>query len=266
MLQGVLLHCLELWEECWTACMDALDDVVRVEDEDILDAATMADFMFDNAFQRSRLYFQTLQLLRVFSDSILDTGRDIHQLDSMFLDPETARDMFCMPQNAPFGRSALSQELADLKKNWEFVTKFHSEAEVRLVQQVQAKIAEIQGLRDGPLNATSLRETAESTKMNRYIIVFTVVTVLYLPPTFIATVFGTDLFHETELTETINKYKIATVAASIGTYILAFLLILMVERIGVVQSLWAWVKGFNPQMHGKLKRWILNRRSEPDLQ
>jgi hypothetical protein len=31
MLQGVLLHCLELWEECWTACMDALDDVVRVE-------------------------------------------------------------------------------------------------------------------------------------------------------------------------------------------------------------------------------------------
>jgi hypothetical protein len=109
----------------------------------------MADFMFDNAFKRSRLYFQTLQLLRVFSDSILDTGRDIHMLDSMFLDPETARDMFRMPQNAPFGRSALSQELADLKKNWEFVTKFHSEAEVRLVQRVHAKIAEIQGIRDG---------------------------------------------------------------------------------------------------------------------
>jgi len=35
-------------------------------------------------------------------------------------------------------------------------------------------------------NATSLREASRSTTMNRYIIVFTIVTVLYLPPSLIA--------------------------------------------------------------------------------
>ncbi len=33
-------------------------------------------------------------------------------------------------------------------------------------------------------NATSLREAARSTTMNRYVIVFTIMTVLYLPPSF----------------------------------------------------------------------------------
>ena len=33
-------------------------------------------------------------------------------------------------------------------------------------------------------NASSLREAARSTTMNRYVIVFTIMTVLYLPPSF----------------------------------------------------------------------------------
>ena len=33
-------------------------------------------------------------------------------------------------------------------------------------------------------NATSLREANRSTTMNRYVIIFTVVTVIFLPPTF----------------------------------------------------------------------------------
>jgi len=39
---------------------------------------------------------------------------------------------------------------------------------------------------DKLFNATSLREASRSTTMNRYVIVFTVMTVLYLPPSLVA--------------------------------------------------------------------------------
>jgi len=35
-------------------------------------------------------------------------------------------------------------------------------------------------------NATSLREASESSKMGRYVLVFTIATIIYLPPSFIA--------------------------------------------------------------------------------
>jgi Mg2+ and Co2+ transporter CorA len=35
------------------------------------------------------------------------------------------------------------------------------------------------------LNATTLREASRANTMNRYIVVFTIVTVMYLPPNFI---------------------------------------------------------------------------------
>lgn len=92
--------------------------------------------------------------------------------------------------------------------------------------------------------------------MNRYIIVFTIVTVLYPPPSLIAvrsqlplhlrwrvesrganitdaeqTVFGTQLFNSSNVAEPISKFKVSTIAISLGTYILAIFLVWLADRL-----------------------------------
>jgi hypothetical protein len=87
------------------------------------------------------------------------------------------------------------------------LSEFQKRAGERLLQQIAEKTEEIKNLRDGVtlsnypvsttgdrcltntithqlFNANSLREASRSTTMNRYIIVFTVFTVLYLPLSF----------------------------------------------------------------------------------
>ena len=85
--------------------------------------------------------------------------------------------------------------------------------------------------------------------MNRYIIVFTIMTVLYLPASFTAvllhppptplpsktlthrqTLFGTDLFNAPEESETVNRFKISTIITCVVTYVLAFILILVADK------------------------------------
>jgi len=90
-------------------------------------------------------------------------------------------------------------------------------------------------LRDGLFNATSVREASRSTSMNRSVFVFTIVTVTYLPASFIATIFGTQMFNDAELASTINKFKITTVVVSITTFFVAFILVLLAGRIPRLQ-------------------------------
>ena len=75
--QAAIFHLIPFWEKEWASCLDELDNSVRVKVEDIMDPATKESMMFDASFIRSRFYFELIQMLRIFSDMIRETGRDL---------------------------------------------------------------------------------------------------------------------------------------------------------------------------------------------
>ncbi|KAM7206039.1 hypothetical protein V8F33_000869 [Rhypophila sp. PSN 637] len=182
------------------------------------------NLMFDNSFQKSRTYFRVLQLLRIFSENIRETGSHLKSL------------------RARSRSDGDYQEDSDIQRNWEIVLGFQSQKASELLQRIEEKSGEIKSLRDGLFNATSLLEASKSTTMNRYIIVFTIVTVLYLPPSFVATVFGTDLFNSDDTDGTITKFKFTTVAFSLLTYIVAFFLMWLADRMNTVCRLCTYIR------------------------
>lgn len=160
--------------------------------------------MFDTSFVRSRVYFKTLEMLRIFGDTIRETGRDLQEMDPERILQGSFRHAGHNVRY--FLREDPLQDTA-LWENWEKLSSFQQKAEDRLLRRIAEKTEEIKSLRDGVsglenwnaagrlerlltdgqlFNATSLRESSQSTTMNRYVIVFTIMTVLYLPPSFIA--------------------------------------------------------------------------------
>jgi hypothetical protein len=81
----------EIWEKEWTTCLDKIDQCIKVnvwrrrgsftqlgnnhpsradffstQAEDVFNPEVIEDWMFDESFGRSKLYFTTLQMLRYF--------------------------------------------------------------------------------------------------------------------------------------------------------------------------------------------------------
>lgn len=155
--------------------------------------------MFDSTFDRSRAYFKTLEMLRIFGSTIRETGRDLQEMDPERLLQGSFRRAGWDARY--FLREDPNKDTV-LWENWRVLSEFQKKSEERLLRRIIEKTEEIKSLRDGVgcrfdhkqwshklipfpaqlFNATSLREAARSTTMNRYIIVFTIVTVLYLPP------------------------------------------------------------------------------------
>ncbi|RSL59696.1 hypothetical protein CEP54_007134 [Fusarium duplospermum] len=71
--------------------------------------------------------------------------------------------------------------------NINVATKGMQERATRFQNRVRKKAEEIKSLRDGLFNATSLREATKAMALNQAIYVFTIVTVLFTPVSFLAT-------------------------------------------------------------------------------
>lgn len=104
--------------------------------EDILDKDRRESLMFDNAFQRSRVYFEVLQMLRLFSNYIGVTGSDLQGsvLDKVFI-----------PVSQP---TFVKESEKILRNNWELLKLHQSEAQERLLQRISKKMEEVMSLRD----------------------------------------------------------------------------------------------------------------------
>ncbi|KAK7972719.1 hypothetical protein PG988_006853 [Apiospora saccharicola] len=70
-------------------------------------------------------------------------------------------------------------------------------------------------------SATSVREATRGTNINEYILVFTVMTITYLPLGFVATLYGIDMFNFDMPGQT-TSFAITTVVVSLGTYLAAW--------------------------------------------
>lgn len=109
--------------------------------DDIMSDFEVKKLMFDDSFERSKLYFKVLQLLRIFSDEIQASVRDLESLDIEDTSNFGAGQFFLL-------RSSTADKKA-LQDNWETVMKYQTEAQDRLLKLIVDKVEEIKSLRDG---------------------------------------------------------------------------------------------------------------------
>ncbi|VBB76494.1 Putative protein of unknown function [Podospora comata] len=227
LLQSSIHRLLMFWETEWGHCLDALESNVNTSLLDILDDETSSRLMFDTSFERSRVYFKTLQMLRIFADAIRETGRDLQEMDPEKLIQGSFRraghDVQAFLKQDPLKDKTLWN-------NWKILFDFQQQTEEKLLRRIAEKTEEITSLRDGLFNATSLREASRATTMNRYVIVFTIMTVLYLPPSFTSALFGTPLFEAESQEETVERFKTSTIIVCVITYVLAISLIWLADK------------------------------------
>ncbi|KAL2263590.1 hypothetical protein VTK26DRAFT_6057 [Humicola hyalothermophila] len=178
--------------------------------------------MYDNEkLEKSEVYFSLLQLLRISSEWVAESSEHLEwvaqtcnsnirrymQVHNLFESKDTT------------GRN-LGENLQEVVAwNWRVVLKFHRKESQALLAHIDRKIEEIKSLRDGLFNAQSVRETVKATRINQYLLVFTIVTIGFLPPSFVATFYGMHLFDGKDTGETQRRFWATFVAVTAVTYL-----------------------------------------------
>jgi Mg2+ and Co2+ transporter CorA len=178
------------------------------------DAKDKRRFMFDNEdFSLSSFYFGALQLIRIYSDWIEETMEDLKLAQIRCIDR--------LKTTAYLGKCGLrTKDVLRLNAEWDNLRKKKDADYTALLQRCERKRKEIKNLRDGVrrslvhpfsrpvmcvgsmltiqqlLSATAVRDAHRAYDQNRYILVFTIMTVVYLPLTFV-TVLAPLYFHHT---------------------------------------------------------------------
>ncbi|RKK80215.1 hypothetical protein BFJ69_g4405 [Fusarium oxysporum] len=155
--------------DAWGQTLDIIDELVHVKLDDFDSDTRVEDLMFDNSFKRSKDYFVALQLLGIV-DEWLDEVQST--VEDMVKNPNVTDTSMWVD------RSRASCDVA---------VRYVNEHATAAQSRVRKKREEINSLRDGLFNATSLRESTKAMALNQAIYVFTVVTVLFTPVSFLAT-------------------------------------------------------------------------------
>ncbi|EXL55726.1 hypothetical protein FOCG_06276 [Fusarium oxysporum f. sp. radicis-lycopersici 26381] len=154
--------------DAWGDALDAIDGLVHVSLNDLDNQAQVEDLMFDKSFDRSKDYFVALQLLRLMDEWIDEVVPSIKEMKE---NPSVERFPLCAAE----AMDNFDAAIRNMKERADVVQK-----------RVRKKQVEVNSLRDGLFNATSLREATKAMALNQAIYVFTVVTVLFTPVSFLA--------------------------------------------------------------------------------
>jgi hypothetical protein len=103
---------------------------------------TSERLMFDSSFQRSRIYFKTLQILRISGQMIQRTRKEFQQLN-----PRSSSEVSC------FGVVGDPNKDAALVANWDVLWGFYLQEETALLKRIADKTEEVKSLRDGVSHA-----------------------------------------------------------------------------------------------------------------
>ncbi|KAG5809108.1 hypothetical protein H9Q74_000246 [Fusarium xylarioides] len=161
----------KLCMEAWGKTLDMMDGLVHIKLGDLDKVKKVEELMFDNSFKRSRDYFVALQILRII-DEWLDEAQS------------SIQDLSKSPMMEESGKRPMAEESGGYFK---MMMRFVEDQAAPVRSRVRDKKEEINSLRDGLFNATSLRESTKAMALNQAIYVFTVVTVLFTPVSFLAT-------------------------------------------------------------------------------
>ncbi|RDW86625.1 uncharacterized protein DSM5745_03267 [Aspergillus mulundensis] len=222
----------------WELTLDQLDNTLHTSLAQMT-REKRRSLMFDDDFSKSDQYFAALQTLHMCTDWIKGTLRDFRDL--------------CENTKRKISRSLEITDGDDDMDSFEALcvdVLANSERHFQpLLDRIERKVEEVKGLRDGLFNATSVKEASKGTKLaensrrqNRYILVFTVATVFYLPMGFVTSFFGMHLFDPNdESSASRTPFIITFVVIAIATYVIATGALLVIREDDWIKStLRAW--------------------------
>ncbi|KAL2061513.1 hypothetical protein VTL71DRAFT_6890 [Oculimacula yallundae] len=198
----------------WGRVLDGMDEKLGATVTNLLDEKTGHELMFDdNEFKRSKLYFTLQQLCRMFRRYVEETQTDL----------EDMREGFFKQWGAETQGIQLGGDLAHLRAYWNSVIEGPLNKLDAISARIKNKQEDVESLRDGLFNATSVREASRGLEINQYLFVFTIMTVIYLLLSFVTSIFGMHLFDTTDsnVIAAQSKFYITLAVLSVSTYIAA---------------------------------------------
>ncbi|CAI7624827.1 unnamed protein product [Penicillium pancosmium] len=209
------------WADTWTETLNKVDDLVGIQLEAALNNEHLQTLMFDRSFRLSEQYFSVLQMLRIFHDWTEQT--------------KEYNDII-MPRFRQYleylnGTHKFDLKMGELMSLAEMVDNQVDSQAKSLISRIEKKQVEIESLRDGLFNASSLREAVQARTLNLFVIVFTILTIIYTPLGFLATLWAIPnlaaLIDGGEGSSTPISFYVTWIGLPIGTYIAAtFFLVL----------------------------------------
>ncbi|VUC22301.1 unnamed protein product [Clonostachys rosea] len=219
---------IPLWSSFWISFLDGIDAFFNVEPQNLLIRGSTTDPAVDSVLDESLLqtetHFQILQLLRIAALWVGTAAREFHRVRAEIMEPDT---------NDPL--------LHFLRNLWDDVEAKLDEHSKNIISRIDRKTEEIKSLRDGLFHATSLGEATRGTQINEYIFVFTVMTIVFLPLNFIASLYSNSisLFDARDNTY-LGRFSVILLGVSMCTYIVSFFMIWVVRRGGLKRFHWMW--------------------------
>ncbi|KAL2809052.1 hypothetical protein BJX63DRAFT_372746 [Aspergillus granulosus] len=172
--------------------------------------------MFDDDLSKSDQYFAVLQTLHMCTDWINGTLRDVRELCDN-IEPILSARVDAVEIDRESLDALCGAVVADSEMHFQ-----------PLLDRIERKVEEVKGLRDG-IFVTSVKKASKGTGLAensrqqiRYILVFTVAIVFYLPMGFVTSFFGMHLFNLNDNpTASQTSFIIAFIVLSIAIYAIA---------------------------------------------
>ncbi|KAI1455106.1 hypothetical protein F4805DRAFT_460040 [Annulohypoxylon moriforme] len=217
--QVILYKTLDDWALYWRHFLSEFDSAVEIKLENILNPEERRRLMLDDReLKTSDRYFEILQLLRIMTQWIDQTKDDMAKLSKDWEYQMKNADML----STPLDPKNLDPDDLAVSENWEVLIRHHNTLVENLLKEIARKNEAIQSLRDGLFNATSVGEATKSGELSRYIYIFTIATIFYLPITFVCTFYGMHMFDSGDDWTNKMSFAISIVTISIGTYVALF--------------------------------------------
>ncbi|KAI1155857.1 hypothetical protein F4825DRAFT_447099 [Nemania diffusa] len=208
---------IELWEEYWTTTIAQIDETVSLKLNVLENVERLRNLVLGNGADASVLYFKVLQILNNFSDMVCAARAHLHSLShNIYMQIPTD---FWLEKSYPHTEATRNV----LEHNWKIVNERQRDASNRIIAKLERTSNEVKSLQSGLFNVQSITEARKSRILNKYLTVFTIVTILFLPPTFVATFFGMHIFDADTITTTQKIFWVVLGALSGGTYLVAAL-------------------------------------------
>ncbi|KAF8251251.1 hypothetical protein K440DRAFT_615862 [Wilcoxina mikolae CBS 423.85] len=184
----------------WEEVLDALDRQTSFPSTILFDHQTRQSILFeDDNFTNSKRYFWALQSLRLFGEQIEVTLR---ALPNIFC-------TLCLLDGNDFSQEEQERVLKS------HITEFRA-----IGERIERKRQEIQGLSDGLFSASSVIEARLAADQNSNIRMLTLVTIAYLPLSFIASIYGMGALPKSA--NNLASFFIATAVACFITFSIVF--------------------------------------------
>ncbi|KAM0818678.1 hypothetical protein AB5N19_04490 [Seiridium cardinale] len=223
----ILVRCIDYWRKRWDTMMAKIDETISVQLQDTLDRKRWQMLMFDDSFQLSEQYFTVLQLLRIFQGWIEEAEEAMADLRGN-LTGQYESWIALRRLNAPEDDLEWPLDMPIMEENWDKVEAFFHGRVNSLKLRIERKKDEVESLRSGLFNASSLREALKAKTLNLLIGVFTVVTVFYTPLGFMAAFWAMPFMTPDKADSPPKGFTTSFTVVPLLTYILATCIVLWI--------------------------------------